>query len=140
MTSVPYTDLDLGPRLRLRLLIDRFAAPAARMVLAGVWLHQGLWAKILDQDPSHRAIVGRLPGIGPESARRATIAIGLLEGGMAAWVLTGYRPRACAAAQTLLMAGFNAGALTFARERIANPGRLLVRNSGLVALAWLATL
>lgn len=128
------------PRLRLRTLTHRYAARAARLVLAGVWLHQGLWAKILDHDLSHRAIVGRLPGISPARARRATIAIGVLEAGMAAWVLTGYRPRACAAAQTLLMAGFNAGALTFARERIANPGRLLARNSGLIALAWLATL
>jgi hypothetical protein len=36
------------------------------------------------------------------------------------------------------MAGFNAGALTFARNRLESPERLLARNAGLAALAWLA--
>jgi hypothetical protein len=53
-------------------------------------------------------------------------------------VLSGIRPRACAAAQTALMFGFNAGALTFARDRIESPARLLARNTGIAALAWLA--
>jgi uncharacterized membrane protein YphA (DoxX/SURF4 family) len=117
---------------------NHLAGRAARLILAAVWLHQGLWAKILDGDPSHREIVGRLPGMNEGRARAATIAIGLLETSMAAWVLSGRSPRACAAMQTALMAGFNAGALTFARDRVASPGRLVARNTGLAALAWLA--
>lgn len=113
-------------------------ARTARLVLAGVWLYQGVWAKVLDGDPSHREIVGRMPGMTPTSARAATTAIGLLEAGLAAWVLSGRRPRACAAAQIGLMAGFNAGALIFARARLESPERLLARNAGLAALAWLA--
>jgi len=107
-------------------------------VLAGVWLHQGLWSKILDRDPSHREIVGRMPRINPAAARAATRAIGVLEVCMAAWVLSGVRPRTCAAAQTALMAGFNAGALSFARDSVRFPARLLARNAGIAALAWLA--
>ena len=107
-------------------------------MLASVWLHQGVWAKLLDGDPSHREIVGRLPGMNPASARRATMGIGLLEAGMAAWILSGRRPRTCALVQVGLMAGFNAGALAFAREDLESPRRLLARNAGLVALAWLA--
>jgi uncharacterized membrane protein YphA (DoxX/SURF4 family) len=107
-------------------------------VLAGVWLHQGVWAKLLDGDPSHREIVGRMPGLTPATARTVTTAIGVLEAGMAVWVLSGHRPRACAAVQIGLMAGFNAGALTFARARLESPKRLLARNAGLAALAWLA--
>lgn len=113
-------------------------ARAARLVLAVVWVHQGLWAKILDGDPSHREIVGRLPGMNPDSARVVTAGIGALEVCMAAWVLSGRRPRMCAAAQTALMASFNAGTLTFARASVESPARLLARNTGLAALAWLA--
>ena len=107
-------------------------------MLAGVWLHQGVWAKILEGDPSHRDIVGRMPGLTPTSARAVTIGIGVLEAGMAVWVLSGHRPRTCAAVQIGLMAGFNAGALTFARARLESPERLLARNAGLAVLAWLA--
>lgn len=73
-----------------------------------------------------------------DSARVVTAGIGALEVGMAAWVLSGRRARTCAAAQTALMFGFNAGALTFARDSIESPTRLLARNTGLAALAWLA--
>jgi uncharacterized membrane protein YphA (DoxX/SURF4 family) len=111
---------------------------AARLTLAAVWLHQGLWAKVLDGDPSHREIVGRMPGMNAGRARAATVAIGLLEASMAVWVMSGRRPRACAAMQTALMAGFNAGALSFARDSIASPWKLIARNTGLAALAWLA--
>ena len=107
-------------------------------MLAGVWLHQGLWAKILHGDPSHREIVGRMPGMTPTSARAVTTGIGLLEAGMAVWVLSGRRPHACAAVQIGLMAGFNAGALIFAPASVESPARLLARNAGLAAMAWLA--
>lgn len=123
---------------RLRHVINLSMVRTARLVLAMVWLHQGLWAKILDRDPSHREIVGQLPGMNETRAPVVTVAIGLLEVSMAAWVLSGCHPRACAATQTTLMAGFNAGALIFARDRLTSRGSLLARNTGLAALAWLA--
>jgi uncharacterized membrane protein YphA (DoxX/SURF4 family) len=110
----------------------------ARLALGGVWLHQGLWAKILDRDPSHREIVGRLPGMDGGRARDVTIAIGVAEVAMAAWIVSGFKPRTCAATQTGLMAGFIAGALTFAPDELTSPRRLLMRNAGIAALAWLA--
>jgi len=110
----------------------------ARLALGGVWLHQGLWAKILDRDPSHREIVGRLPGMNAGRARDVTIAIGVAEVCMSVWIVSGYRARTCAVAQTALMAAFNAGALTFARDELTSPGQLLVRNAGIAALAWIA--
>jgi len=115
-------------------------ARTARLVLAGIWLQQGLWAKILDRDPSHREIVGRMPGMNAGRARGVTTAIGVAEVCMAAWVLSGRRPRTCAAAQTALMAAFNAGALTFAPDHLTNPRRLLARSTAIAALAWLAAL
>jgi uncharacterized membrane protein YphA (DoxX/SURF4 family) len=132
--------LNVSSEPRLRPVARQLAARTARLVLASVWLHEGLWAKILDGDRSHRDIVGRMPGMSATMARKVTVAIGFVEVGTAAWVLSGWRPRACAVVQTGLMAGFNAGALTFARDRIDSPGALLARNAGLVALAWLAAL
>ena len=114
------------------------AVRTARLALAAVWMHQGLWAKIMDGDTSHGEIVGRIPGMTRPAARGLTVAIGVVEVGMALWVLSGRRPRVCAAVQTGLMAGFNAGALTFARDELDSPEALLMRNAGLVALAWLA--
>src|SRR5260370_31346952 len=109
----------------------------ARLALAGIWLHEGAWAKILDRDPSHREIVGRLPGMDAGRARAATTAIGVMEEGMAAWALSGRRPRTCALAQTELMAVFNAGALTFAADQLPDPQRLPARTTGRTALPWL---
>jgi len=74
----------------------------------------------------------------PGRARDVTIAIGVGEVAMAAWIVSGFKPRTCAVAQTALMAGFNAGALTFARDELTSPRRLLMRNAGITALAWLA--
>jgi uncharacterized membrane protein YphA (DoxX/SURF4 family) len=106
--------------------------------VASVWLHQGLWAKLLDGDPSHREIVGRLTGVDAARARNLTAAIGALEAGMAVWVLTGRLPRWCAAAQTALVLGFNAGALNLAHDQVPNPRRLLRRNAIFLVTAWFA--
>jgi hypothetical protein len=38
------------------------------VVVAAVWLHQGLWCKVLGRDPSHRAVLGTVPGLrGPNT-------------------------------------------------------------------------
>ena len=110
----------------------------ARGILAFVWLQQGMWAKVLGHDSSHEQIVGQMPGMKPASARAVTVAIGVVETAMAIWVVSGRRPRTCAAVQTAVIAGFNAGALIFARESVHAPRALLARNIGIVALVWLA--
>ena len=106
--------------------------------MASVWLHQGLWAKVLDGDPSHREIVGQMPGMDPARARSVTAAIGALEIAMAVWVLSGRFPRSCAAAQTAFVLGFNTGALNFAKNDVPNPRRLLARNAVFLITAWFA--
>lgn len=108
----------------------------SRTAVAAVWLHQGLWCKVLAKRPDHTAIVADVPGIGPQRARAATVAIGVGETALAAWVLSGRAPRRAAATQTALLAGMNAGGLLFARERIPGAGQMLARNAGLLALAW----
>src|SRR4051794_33541450 len=38
------------------------------LLAAAVWLHQGLWCKVLGRDPTHRAVLGTVPGLrGPNA-------------------------------------------------------------------------
>lgn len=106
--------------------------------VAAVWIHQGLWAKILGRDARHAEIVGDVPLIGERWARAATVAIGTGEVTVALWVLSDRRPVAAATTQTLVLAGMNAGGLALSRDRIPEPRRLLVRNLGFLALVWAA--
>jgi uncharacterized membrane protein YphA (DoxX/SURF4 family) len=75
-------------------------------LIALVWLANGLLCKVLMLVPRHAAIVARI--LGPEHASLLTRLIGVGEIGMAAWVLSGYRPRWCARAQIALVLSMNA--------------------------------
>lgn len=119
---------DLFPRAHVR----RWGA----RVVAAVWLHQGLWSKVLAQDPDDEDIVADVPFVGPRRARAATAAIGAVEVGVALWVLSGRRPVAAAATQTGLVVGMNAGGLAMSGDRISRPARMLVRNLAFLALVW----
>jgi len=110
----------------------------AAVVVAAVWLHQGLWCKVLARAPAHDAIVAAVPGVGPARARRATAAIGVAETVLAAAVLSGRAGRRLAIAQTALLITMNAGGLLFARGRIAHVPRMLGRNAAFIATIWLA--
>lgn len=112
----------------------RFAAAA----VAGVWLYHGLWCKLLGGCPEQADIVAAVPGLRGERARTVLLGIGVLETALAVWVLTGRRPREAAVLVTALVAGMNAGGLTFGRRHIPAPKRLVAENLTFIALAWLA--
>ena len=105
---------------------------------AAVWLHQGLWCKVLSGDPAHRDILASVPGLGGPRARVATTALGLGETALAGLVATRGDRRWVAALQTALVGAFNAGGLAVGRSHIAHPARLLVRNGVFLALIWSA--
>ena len=75
------------------------------LLIALVWLANGLLCKVLLLVPRHAAIVARI--LGPAHATGLTRLIGLGEIGMAAWVLSGIRPRWCAWAQIVLIISMN---------------------------------
>jgi len=104
---------------------------------AAVWLHQGLWCKALDRSPSHRAIVGTLPGPLGSHAVGLTRALGATEVGLAALVATNGRRRWVAVVETIVVVGCNTGGLVLGRRHIAHPGRLLARNGAFLALVWI---
>jgi hypothetical protein len=109
----------------------------ARMTAAAGWLHQGLYAKVLQGDLRHQATVAEV--VGDENAEGATVALGIAETALAGWILSGRAPRACATVQTLALAGLSAARLGAATTYAGDPERLLMRNAGMVALAWLST-
>lgn len=106
------------------------------LAIAAVWVHQGLWAKVLGRDTRHADIIGDVPFIGPQRVRPATVAIGTVEVALAFWVLSDRRPVAAAATQTVMLIGMNAGGLALSEDRIPAPRRLLARNLGFLALIW----
>lgn len=77
-----------------------------QILVALVWLVNGLLCKVLALVPRHEAIVARI--LGPAHAGVLTRLIGVAEIGMAAWVVSGIARRWCALAQIVLVLTMNA--------------------------------
>jgi hypothetical protein len=97
-----------------------------------VWAYEGTWCKLIRRDQRHLAIV-EAAGV-----PWALSAIGILETGIAMWVLIGYFPIAAAAVQTALIAAMNAGGLLRGRRWIADPAGMVLQNAAFLVLAWVA--
>src|SRR3954453_6226657 len=111
--------------------------PMPRLAVALVWLYQGLWCKLLGRCPGHRAIVQAVPGLAGAAGTFVLLGLGTIEVGLALWVLSGWRPRLAAVAQTLLLVGMNGGGLLWGRGHIADPGAMITQNHAFLTLAWL---
>jgi uncharacterized membrane protein YphA (DoxX/SURF4 family) len=106
-----------------------------RGAVAAVWLHQGLWCKLLMRAPHHAEIVSRVPF----AAARANTFLRMLGAGecvIAVWVLSGLWTWQAAVAQTALLLGMNAGGLVWARRMIPDPAGMVLQNIVLLLLAW----
>jgi hypothetical protein len=81
--------------------------PAAllRWFIATVWLINGFFCKVLNLVPRHELIVSRITGT--EHARALTLAIGLAEMGMFAWIVSGWRIKENAVIQVFVIAIMN---------------------------------
>ena len=108
----------------------------ARVALALVWFHEGLWCKLLSGCPSHAAIVRSLPPPLASVADALLIAIGATEVALACWILSGWKARVAFWAQAILLALMNGGGLVWGRAAIADPASLLINNAVLLTLAW----
>jgi hypothetical protein len=115
----------------------RPAVPAAQslhrlatVLIAAVWLVNGLACKVLGLVPRHEAIVARI--LGAEHAPLLTRIIGVAEIAMAAWIVAGVAARANALLQIALIAAMNA------LESVLAPDLLLWgRANALFALAFI---
>ncbi|MET4084086.1 putative membrane protein YphA (DoxX/SURF4 family) [Pedobacter sp. UYP30] len=75
------------------------------ILIAAVWLVNGLFCKVLNLVPRHEQIVARI--LGDEYARPLTIVIGISEIIMAVWILTSYKSKLNAISQMVVIATMN---------------------------------
>jgi hypothetical protein len=75
-------------------------------IIALVWLANGLFCKVLNLVPRHEQIVSKILNIA--DARLFTVLIGVSEMAMAAWILSGIKPRWNAFTQIFIIGLMNA--------------------------------
>ncbi len=117
---------------------SQFGRRLPSAAVAGVWLYHGLWCKLLGRCPEQADVVASVPGLRGARAKAILLGIGVVETVLAVWVVSGRRPRAAAAVGTALVAGMNAGGLTFGREHIPGVKSMVAENAAFLGLAWLA--
>jgi uncharacterized membrane protein YphA (DoxX/SURF4 family) len=111
---------------------------AIRIGTAAVWFTFGLVFKVFDAVPRHRLIVASV--LGEDLARPATMLIGVAETVIGIWILTGFRPRVCAALQTVALASMNTLELCFARHQLLSPIFMICANIVFLGVVWYGAL
>lgn len=84
------------------------------VIIAFVWLINGLYCKILNQVPRHEAIVAQV--LNTQHSRVIIIVIGFLEVCMAIWILTRYKQKLNAITQIIIVLTMNIIEFTKASE------------------------
>jgi hypothetical protein len=107
-----------------------------QIAVATVWVYEGLWCKLLGGIPVQRDVVEAVPFFSACSAAVLLRTIGVVECGLALWVLSGWHPVLAALAQTGLLVGMNSCGLLWARRIIPDPGGMVVKNFAFLVLAW----
>jgi len=110
-----------------------------RLSVAMVWFYQGLWCKVLGGVPRQEAVISTVPFMGAAEVRIALMVLGLVECGLAVWVLSGQRMRQAATVQTALLAAMNSGGLIWAWHLIPDPLGMIVQNIAFLVLVWIAS-
>ena len=110
-----------------------------RLSIAMVWFYQGLWCKVLGGVPRQEAVISAAPFICAAEVRLALTTLGLVECGLAIWVLSGQRMRQAATVQTALLAAMNSGGLIWARHLTPDPVGMIVQNFAFLVLVWMAS-
>lgn len=109
-----------------------------RLAVAAVWIYEGLWCKLLHGQPHEVDVVQAVPYFGPRIGSQVLLLLGVAELALAAWVLCGLAPVACAATQSMLLLMMNAAGLCWAGRLIPDRGGMVVKNFAFLILAWVA--
>ena len=103
-----------------------------RLVIASVWLHEGLWQKIIARDAHEFSIVQQFAD-SPERAQQLMLGIGIAETLLALAVLIGVFCRPLAWFQIFILLTMNLTGILFGGGTIADPIGLLIHNLPIVA-------
>ena len=117
------------PRLPRRVFV------MVTLLIGSVWVFHGLYSKLLNGIPRHRAIVGQV--LGAEWALPGTIAVGVLEVLLGLWAWSRWHRRACAVVQTLAISAMNALEIARARDLLISASGMLVLNAAFLTVVWL---
>lgn len=109
---------------------------ALTALVASVWLFHGLGNKLFGLSPRHLAIVQSVPGLDGARGELLLMLVGIGEVILAAWVISGWLPRVCAAVQTVALLAMNVLELTYAKHLLISPVGLLPINIVFLAIAW----
>ena len=109
-----------------------------RIAVAGVWLYEGLWCKLLRGEPREFEVVKAVPRYGEKLGVPFLLTLGVAEVAIGIWVLTGFEPLWCALVQTVLLVTLNVNGLIWSRHLIHDPKGMLVKNFAFLVLAWVA--
>ncbi|HVO89361.1 MAG TPA: DoxX-like family protein [Casimicrobiaceae bacterium] len=107
-----------------------------RVAVAGVWIYEGLWCKVLGRSQHELSVVQAVPRYGERWGRPFLLALGWVELGLGLWVLSGRAAALGALAQTILLVALNANGLLWSRRLIDDPGGMLFKNFAFLVLAW----
>ncbi len=104
--------------------------------VAAVWLYEGLWCKLLRKTPGQVDVVEAVPKFGRRWGALFLMTLGVVEVGLAAWVISGVSAGVCALTQTVLLVTLNANGLVWARRLIHEPLGMVVKNASFLVLVW----
>lgn len=107
-----------------------------RGAVAAVWLYEGLWCKVFGRAQLEAQVVAKVPRFGPRFGRSFLKALGVIEVLLAAWVISGFHPGACAIAEVTLLVVLNVNGLLWSRDIIPDPAGMIVKNMAFLVLAW----
>jgi hypothetical protein len=108
-----------------------------RSSVAGVWLYEGLWCKVLGQVRSQVDVVTAVPRLGPRFGVPFLKTLGVAEVALAVWVMAGVSPGLCAISQTVLLIILNTNGLIWSRHVIHEPIGMVVKNFAFLVLVWI---
>lgn len=111
-----------------------------RGAVAGVWIYEGLWCKLLGRETRQVDIVANVPFLSPALARGFLKVLGVVEVGLGVWALSGVAPILCALAQTILLVLLNANGILWSRGLIHDPAGMVIKNFAFLVLAWVSAL
>lgn len=107
-----------------------------RIAVAGVWIYEGLWCKILGRAQDELRVVQAVPHYGQRFGVAFLCALGWIELALGLWVLSGAAPILCAFTQTILLVALNGAGLLFSRHLIHDPAGMVFKNFAFLVLAW----